>query len=305
MTTLADHQFELLPSDAAVDGQVFGIGADISLNEDGFKPGPTSWIDQDSASSRGHNQMGRDRLAGPSWGWDLHVNTDDEISAAAALGRFTTAWRALHIRETPGAMLPLRYNFADRVRRIYGRPRNIAPVVNNLVMSGYMPLAVDFKAVDGFTYDDVPTGVTLLAGAELDEVSVDSGGGFVFPVTFPVTTLPPKRRQQPFVVAGDAPAYPLIRFNGPVTNPSLRTDDWEIGVNMTIAAGQYVEIDTRPWALTVLANGHQSVAGLLGRRQRLATTVFQPGRFNAIFRGVSPSGTATCQVQWRSTWNSI
>lgn len=305
MTVLKDHQFELLPSDFAVNGQVFGIGSDISMDADGFEPGDTSWADQDSVSFRGHNQMGRDRLLGPTWAWTLHVNTYEEADALAALGRFTTAWRAMHIRDTPGAVIPIRYSVGGRVRRIYGRPRNLSAPPDNRILGGLIPVVADFKAVDGYTYDDTVSSVSLFAGTEPEDVAFDSGGGFTFPVTFPVTTLPPKRRQKFLTVEGDAPARPIIRFNGPVTNPSLRTDQWQIGVNMTIEAGQYVTIDTRPWALSVLANGHQNLAGLLGRRQRMVDVALQPGRFNAIFNGVSPSGAATCDISWRATWNSL
>jgi hypothetical protein len=47
-----------------------------------------------------------------------------------------------------------------------------------------------------------------------------------------------------------------------------------------------------------------SLAGLLGRRQRLNKIVFNAGRFQARYNGFS-SGSSTCDVRWADTWNSL
>lgn len=301
-----DFNFELLPSALHGDGAAFGIGRDVSLDDDGFAPGSTDWADQDSVDpTTGVTQFGRDRLTGPVWNWQLHVNRTSTEEALETLGIFKTAWRALHIRETPGAVIPLRYRLEGRSRRIYGRPRRFEAPPDNKILNGYIPISCDFKCVDGFTYDDVESGVTLQLGHELDDPEgVDTGGGFVFPLTFPTVTLPPTRRQEQILVLGDAPAYPVVRFNGPVVNPRLVSSGWTLALDYTIPAGQYVEIDTRPWRQTVLLNGTTSVAGKLGRRQRLSKIQFQPGRFEAKYVGFS-SGVSLCQVRWANTHNSL
>lgn len=300
-----DFNFELLPSEAATTGTLFGIGQDVSLDDGGFAPGSTDWLTQDSESSQnGTTSFGRDKLLGPSWSWQLHVNRDDDVEALASLGTFKAAWNALHIRDTPGAVIPLRYKLAGRVRRIYGRPRRFESTPTNTILGGHLPLSVDFKCVDGFTYDDAMTAVVLQIGTDLEDEDVDTGGGFIFPLTLPQVTLPPTRRQAQLVVGGDSPAYPIVRFNGPVVNPSLVTDDWTLSLTYTIPDGQYVEIDTRPWKQTALLNGTASVAGALGRRTRMHKIVFNPGNFEAKFVGFS-SGVATCSVKWAATWSSI
>jgi len=301
-----DFNFELLPSETATDGALFGIGQQVSLDADGFAPGSTDWAVQDAEDpSNGTTMFGRDRLLGPVWNWQLHVNRTTTAEALATLGSFQTAWRALHIRNTPGAVLPLRYRLEGRTRRIYGRPRRFEAPPNNLILSGYVPVSVDFKCVDAFTYSDVEQVVALRLGSELaDPDAVDSGGGFIFPVTFPSDTLPPTTQQTQVLVGGDAPAYPVVRFNGPVVNPSLATNEWTLSLDYTIPEGQYVEIDTRPWKQTVLLNGNTSLAGLLGRRQRLSRVTFKQGRFQARYNGFS-SGDSTCVVRWADTWNSL
>lgn len=302
MTNLADHQFEILPDVDAADGEVFGIGAHVSMNGDGFHPGSTSWATQDSTAPAGHVNFGRDALQGPVWAWDLHVDRDDEHNALETLGSFATAWRALHIRRTPGAFLAIRYQLDGRLRRIYGRPGLYDGPPSNLILSGYVDITCDFQAVDGFTYDDAESSVLLTVG-ESDGGA--GGGGFTFPLTFPVQALAPTEQIAQIAVEGDAPTSPIVRFNGPVTNPRLETDEWALSLNYDIPAGQYVEVDTRPWSLNVLLNGTTPIPGVIGRRQNLTAMKFQPGSLQTRFIGSSSSGAATCHIRWRNAHNSI
>lgn len=300
-----DFNFELLPSVDATEGALFGIGRDVSLDDGGFAPGSSDWSTQDTESSQtGTTFFGRERLTGPTWGWSLHVNRTTAAEALATLGAFRTAWHALHIRDTPGLVIPIRYQLEGRQRRIYGRPRRFDAPPDNKILGGYIPISVDFKCVDGYTYDDVMSSATMLVGSTYEDESIDTGGGFVFPITLPAVTLPPTTTRTQLMVDGDAPAYPIITFVGPVVNPKLITDDWEVSLGMTIGAGDSVTIDTRPWKTSALLNGTTSVGGFLGRRTRFSKIVLKPGRFEARFDGFS-SGTSTCTVQWASTWNSI
>jgi hypothetical protein len=165
---------------------------------------------------------------------------------------------------------------------------------------GYVPLTVDFQAIDSYTYDDQESSVTLGA-------AVGSEGGFQFPVVFPVTTLPVGDSANQAVVDGDAPTYPVITFTGPLTNPVLATNDWTLSLNRAIGVGQVVTVDLRPWAMTALLNTGASVAGDLGRgrNQYLSDMKLQPGRTDLAFRAAASSGAGTCTVRWRNAWNSI
>jgi len=302
-----DHQFELLPSVGATTGAAFGIGLPISLDHDGFAPGSTDWAVQDSENPQnGTTAFGRDKLLGPVWNWQLHVNRDDETQALSSLRSFRTAWHWLDGRSTPGKVTALRFRLDGKLRRIYGRPRRFEAPPDNRILGGYVPVSVDFKCVDGFVYDDTMTEVTMQLGQDIEDEGVDSGGGFVFPATFPSNLLPPTRRQSQLVVGGDAPAYPIIRFtanSSPLVNPGFVTAGWRIDLTHTLQTGQYIEIDTRPWAMTALLNGSSGVAGKIGRRQRMDKMRFMPGRFEGKFVGTS-TGVATCSVKWASTYNS-
>lgn len=298
-TTLREMGFELLPSLTAEAGQVFGIGESVSVDNAGFIPGDDDWDVEDEVNPRrGGVNFGRDTLAGPTHGWNLHVNESDVPTALTTLAAFKAAWRALNVRRTPGAILPVRYRINDRYRRFYGRPRRFSAPPDNMILSGFIPVTVDFQAVDAFFYDDEEQVIIL-------GLQSGSEGGFSFPATFPVSTLPAGDYEQQAVVGGDAPTYPVVRFTGPVTNPSLGTEDWNLSLALDIAADDYVEIDLRPWAMTALLNGNGSVAGQLGRRQPLADMVFEPGNHTLLFRGTSDLSTATCTVRWSNAHNSI
>lgn len=300
-----DFHFELLPSPDAANGAAFGIGLDVGLDDAGFHPGPDEWQAQDSTNPiTATTAFGRDRLTGPEWAWDLHVNRKTSAEAIATKRAFHTAWRWSHGRNTPGMVTALRFQLEGERRRVYGRPRVFDAPPDNRVLGGYIPMQVTFKCFDGLVYDDVETGVTLLLGKGLEEEGADTGGGFVFPVIFPVVTLPPTKQVEQFRVGGTQPAAPVIRFYGPVTGPGLVADDWEVRFkpDYTIPDGHYVDVDLRPWAMTVLYDGVTNASMFLRPRQRLLDVAFEPGRFEAKYVGFS-SGVSSCQVRWASTYD--
>lgn len=301
-----DFHFELLPEVDATDGAPFGIGLDIGLDDGGFAPGSTDWGVQDSENAQnGSTGFGRDRLLGPTWSWQLHTNRTDDAEALASKRSFEAAWHWLHGRDIPGKVTALRFQLDGEQRRIYGRPRRFDAPPDNRILGGMIPISCDFKCVDGFVYDDVMTNVSMQLGQTIEDEGIDSGGGFIFPVDFPAETLPATNRQSQIVVSGDAPAYPIIRFtanSSALVNPGFVTDGWRLDLDYTIPAGQYVEVDTRPWMMTALLNGNAGVGGKIGRRQRLDKMRFEPGRFEGKFVG-SSTGVATCDVRWAATWN--
>lgn len=102
------------------------------------------------------------------------------------------------------------------------------------------------------------------------------------------------------VNAGSVEAHMVIRFDGPVTNPSIQdvTNGNELTLNLTIADGDYVIVDTASRA--VLLNGTAS------RYQNLELnngTWFgvAPGTSEFVYRGVT-GGTGEVTITWRSAW---
>lgn len=297
-TALEDHQFELLASEDFSEGAAFGIGLAVSCNADGFDPGANDWLvqDQDDPFS-GATRVGRDVRKGPTWTWALHVNMEDEEGALEALETLAEAW-APEESNTPGSVSILRYKVGGRVRRVYGRPRRFAAPPDNRILGGFVPVTADFKLVDALYYGDSVESVTL-------GVAYTSAGGFVFPVTFPVMTAPGGFTPGQAVVTGRRRTYPVIRINGPIINPEVQADNWNLRLNATIAEGDWIEIDTRPWKKTIVNSSGGSVPGLLSAQTSLRQLYLNPGSQSFGFRGISGEGTATCTISWYPAFASL
>ena len=299
---LKDYQFEILPQeDSLADGVVFGLSAPVAVNPEGFNTGDREWLTQDTNNeTRGNRLFGRDVPAASAWSWAAHVDQEEEHDALEELARIRRAWSAPRPSGwEPGEVTTLRYRIGGRIRRVYGRPRRFNGSLTNTMISGMIPVNMDFPLTDHLHYDDA------LSSTMLTWNGGDGDGGFVLPAVLPIITIPGSQTDGNIFVDGDAPTYPVIRIEGPIVNPSVVHDDWALKLDDTIHAGEYVEIDVRPWHLTVLKNGNASIAGRLGRRQWLSSVVLQPG-YNAIaFRGSSTTGGASCSVSWRSAWTTI
>lgn len=302
MTVLSEHQFEILPSETATDGFVFGIDAEVSVGGEGFDPGEIEWLTQDQKNTRrGVVGFGRDVPTGKIWTWESHTDRSSVEEAVDTLDRFSAAWMLEELVRQPGAQTALRYRVGGRERRVYGRPRRYAAPPTNLILNGFVPVTHDFATVDAFTYDDAETHVPILYS------SGATGGGFTLPATLPITTLPSDGNGSgQLTVGGTARAYPRIRFNGPWINPVFITDDWTLRLTGTILAGAWVEVDTRPWALTVLTNSGASAVGMLDRRTYLEDLWFAPGSQPQIsLAGAASGGGASADVRFRNAWTSI
>ena len=295
-TTLRDHQFEILREDADT-GVPFGIGLDVSCNADGFDTGSSDWLvqDQDDPFS-GVTRMGRDVRKGPTWTWALHVNRHSEDDALESLADLAEAWQPDDL--DTGDTYVIRYMVGGRVRRVYGRPRRFAAPTNNLILSGMIPVTADFKLVDPNYYSDSPESVTV-------GTTFTSEGGFIFPVTFPVMTLPGGFTAGSAYVTGRRKTWPIIRVNGPVVNPEVQSTNWTLKMTASIGEGHYIEIDTRPWRRTVMVDGTNYVPGAISPQTRLRDLFLEPGEQSFGMRGVSGTGTASATIKWYPAYASL
>lgn len=295
-TALQDHQFELLANENDAAGIAFGIGLDVSVNSDGFDPGSRDWLIQDTVDPfSGGTRTGRDALQGNTWTWAMHGNRTDEGEVLASVEQLASAWWTLN---DPGVVSVIRYALNGRVRRVYGRPRRWSAPPDNRILGGLIPITADFKCVDPLIYGDLPESLQM-------DLSFDSAGGFVFPVVFPVITLPGGFTPGATFVSGSRPTPAIIRFDGPLTDPSITTDDWTLQLKGTIPEFQWVTIDTRPWMRTVMLNDTYAVPGMLGPRTRLKDLTLKPGAQSFAFRGISGTGTGTATLKWYPAYPSL
>lgn len=295
-TLLEDHQFELLGENAD-EGVAFGIGRAVSCDATGFDPGSNDWLiqDQDDPFS-GATRMGRDVRTGSTWTWALHVNTTTEVEALDALDAIADAW-APDSLDYADVMI-MRYKVGGRVRRVYGRPRRFAAPPDNRILGGMIPVTADFKRVDPMYYDDSPEQVHL-------GLAYESAGGFIFPVTFPVLTLPGGYQPGEAFVSGRRKTWPVIRLDGPLVNPQIQTLNWDLNLTLTLNEGHYVEIDTRPWKRTITLDGTSSIPGALNAKTRLRDLFLTPGHQSFGFRGISGTGTGSATISWYPAYASL
>lgn len=299
MATLEDHQFELL-------GYAFGMDKPIFIDENGFDPGDSDILNQDTVNPlNGATLMGQDAVGAPEWVFTMHVDREDEPSALEELGLLRKAWanNGKGWRD-PRDYAALRYGLGGRTRRVYGRPRRFTVKPDNRILSGYLPPVASFKLASPLHFDDNEQSVTMaMAPAET--------GGAVFPATFPLTF----EREPDFVpaslmeVGGDGYTFPVVTFTGPVTNPSVQIGNVTIALVGTIGGPvgttqSTVTIDTRPWVQTVTRTGNASGASV-ARNTRMNQCAIAPGTYSAAFRGVDTSGNSRCQVRWRNAWLTL
>lgn len=294
MADLLDYQFE-------VDGYVFGLGRPVFTNEDGFDPSGAEWRVQDQSVAQGSGTVfGRDYLEPASWTWALGVDRTSEATALAEMALLTRAWR-VSARLGPGEVVPLRYRLAGRTRRVYGRPRRLAPTLDNRFMSGYAAYLADFKRADDLHYDDVEKSATTTA-------QVSSAGGIKSPLKAPLRSIRQitSERGGGIEVGGDADTWAVVTIKGPISTAVVECPGrWRVELNKTLLADDVVVIDPRPWARTVLLNGGGGIAGFLGRGTRLADMTLAPGPAVFTFGGVATASGAQATVSWRDASHSL
>lgn len=295
-TVLEDHQFELLREDAD-SGVAFGIGRAVSVNADGFDPGTNDWLiqDQDDPFS-GSTRQGRDVQTGSTFAWSLHTDQTDEVSALEALEDLQDAWSPDGL--AGGEVMVMRYAVGGRTRRVFGRPRRFASPPDNRILGGMIGITADFKRVDPLFYGDSLESVTL-------GLAYASEGGFIFPVTFPVMTLPGGFAPGETFVSGRRKTWPVIRLDGPLVNPQITTDNWTLAMTLTLNEGHYVEIDTRPWKRTIKLDGTSSIPGALTAQTRLRDLFLTPGHQSFGFRAISDTGTGSATISWYPAYASL
>lgn len=293
MIELKDYQFE-------IGGVVFGYGAPVSADGEGFDAGVDSIEAQDAFNQATDSfSFGRDAVIPAPWAWAAHtdkaLNPADALEAGRQLG---VVWNDRELRQTPGAVTPLRYRIGGRTRVVFGRPRPFAQVMSNQMIYGVIPINLEFQRADNLFYDD-----------ELHIFSVtgqpSTVAGFETPIITPLTTIGtvPTTDSLPGF-GGDAPAPFEATFTGG-TNPKLYTDRWEIQLDTSLEPGRSVTVSTYPWGVRAIRDDGARVPGLLSMQTRLSKARLDPAGESLSYSVVDSSGTATCTVAWRSAFTTI
>lgn len=282
-----------------LDGYTFGLGTPVEVTD--FTVGPPDIETGDVQMPGGDGlQFGRDFHHGRTLTWEMVTARQWSASAARqAWADLATRWQARTHRSTPRAVVPLRMRILGSTTVIaYGRPRRFEPVRAGQIRAGIVELLADFRAADSLFYDDVERDLSL-------DLITTGGDGIEWPIDWPIVWGSPGVRQDVVRNGGDEATWPVIRIDGPVSQPEVAYVGTTVSVRLdvTLAHDRHVTIDTRPWVRSVLRDDGASLAGVM-RGSRLAELALPTGQTAIRFAGTDLTGQARCTVRWRDAYTT-
>lgn len=285
--------------DFELNGYMTGPGCPVFVTD--FQPGSTGERNQDVDDVFDDLRVfGRDQLTPPVWSFKFSVAQPSGAAPSAVLDSLEAlakAWRGAGDRRKPGTVVPLRYMIKDRVRVVYGRPRNFAYDPSRNIEDGDIEASAQFALRDTVHYSDE------LVSSEL-MLRQPPTGYVTLPAVWPLLSVVQSDRQGSFVLPGSVPVQPEeIVFYGPVTNPAVATAEWSVALNGTIPYDGWVSVD--PKNRTVLNQGGGSVAGWLSRKTYLPDVQLNPGPVGLTFTGTDPTATARVVVRARAGYYTL
>ncbi|MBB4902505.1 hypothetical protein [Streptomyces griseomycini] len=208
------------------------------------------------------------------------------------------AWDAKAIRDVMATPAVLSTMQGGRARRWYGRPRKCEKAASKLTRQGYTPMVANFAASHTGSFDDIEQSVRV-------DMAPPPHRGIKGPLKAPLMMVGESAARAPgeIVVRGNRPTWPVITIVGPIAQPACElVGRWKVQLNLTLAAGERVVIDPRPWVRTV-KRGSASVAGLITRGSPFLEHLLIPtGRQDFVLRGTDATATAYMTVAWRDAY---
>lgn len=200
-------------------------------------------------------------------------------SADELLEKFMKEWRSDDIRELWGYVKPLTYCRGGQVRRVYGRPRDIAAPPRRL-RSGWYDVTCAFQRADTLSYKEGATGLRDIPVATTVSISREDGA---------------------------APTWFEIYLTGPITNPKITLGSQTIELDHSLPAGGVIHISSYPWDRRVVSSaGHNLAAKMVGDSPYLSDLRFPAGATIPVsFTGGGASSDTRLAVLWREAYHSL
>ncbi|MET8696970.1 hypothetical protein ABZV65_31020 [Streptomyces bauhiniae] len=215
-------------------------------------------------------------------------------------------WDADAVRGRAGRAAWLMHTRAGRTRQLYGRPRKFDIADERFASQGYTSVACDFVSLDDRFYDSTEKREEMW---EYHWPTLPSRPGR--PSSGPNRPSAAGKKSVTIVQEGSKSTFPVIVIHGPCKNPAVTLPRlWSVQVNLTIADGEYVTIDPRPWARTVTHTKGSSTVGagdkLTRSSARLAQMTIPPGRWAASmsYGAISSVHLAgpRIEIRWRDAF---
>lgn len=297
-TDLTDWQYDL-------GGVVIGADTVVNVLETtGLGRPPVRDNDVDQPSMDG-------MFAGPDYWAARQIQIDAAIKAPGqpdvchdTVAALQAAADSASVRLVGGQGVTLRVKRPGRpVKRVTGRLRKLDPEYAR-VLHGYVPLDIEFLAHDPTWYADTETTAELPLGWL-------TGGGFAAPIVAPIFVQDGTvAADRPGWVtnAGDADAWPIIRITGPCANVTITHADSGRTLalpTLTLAAGRWVEIDTRPGYRTVTWDNGGNASTYLSPGSRLDLFSLPPGQSEMRWTAFDNTNTSRLRLTWRDAYIAL
>ncbi|MFI5799072.1 phage distal tail protein [Streptomyces sp. NPDC051677] len=298
MTALGDYQLD-------VGGMVIGTGTLLPVGEViGLGAPDRRTADVDNPTDDG-GFPGVDLFGTRTVSIEAGIRTpDDPGTALDLLARLQQVTGDDSTRKTAGALAVLRAKWPGRdVKRLYGRWRRVEAVSMSQSVYGWIPVTLEFAATDPRWHADDSQALVL----PLD-ISNDSQG-FTAPMVAPITTGVSNPSERPGWVRnrGDVAAWPQLRIDGPVTNPKVWVVETGryLQLQTSLAAGEWIDIDTRPGTRWVLRNGAGNAAPALTAGSRLDLFQIPPQRSEIRWTATDYTNTCRLTLSWRDAYTAL
>ncbi|MFF0291026.1 phage distal tail protein [Streptomyces sp. NPDC005262] len=298
MATLGDYQFDV------GGGLVIGRGTLLPVGEvSGLAAPELRTADVDNPTDDG-GFPGVDLYGSRTVSIEAGIRTPDDPGAALdLLARLQQVTGTDGTRRTAGALAVLRAKLPGRdTKRLYGRWRRVETATMAQAVHGWIPFMLDFAATDPRWHADDSQSLVL----PLD-ISNDSQG-FTAPLVAPITTGVSNPDERPGWVlnSGDVAAWPTVRIDGPVTNPKVWVVETGryLQLQITLGAGEHIDIDTRPGTRWVLRNGGNAAPALTAG-SRMDLFQIPPGKSEIRWTATDYTNTCRLALSWRDAYTAL
>lgn len=293
---------ELEDGQHQLGGVLIGRGTPVTIKAiEGLAQPPLRTSDVDPPGDDG-TWLGPDYYAGRTIRIDAAIKIPgDQGAVLDKLAELQDAADTTAVRGAGGTTMDLRLKFPGRpARTVRGRLRKLVDDLEKLV-HGWVPIDIEFQAQDHLYYADTSDTTSIPLG-------LLTSGGLTFPLAFPLNIAgDPEAVGRPsfLEVAGTAPTWPLIRVNGPCSNPRIThvASGRSFTVQITLTDSEWVEIDTRPGWRTVLRNNGGGAP--LSPQSRIDQFVLAPGLNELQWTATDPTLTSTLAVTWWPAYKAI